>query len=345
MRKWVFVLSIGITSFLSQIGVEAASLSPSLKERWDAELAAPGTNLTEMLHTTLRDRHVVFVDGILNELAKPVGNYFTDNIRAVKALGVTYSHLRYSSRVSIPHNGEKLAKDLLQIHKEHQKPIILIGHSMGGAESLYSVLVEPQLMLQGIVDRVVLLNPAIGGSPLIENFKSNPLAHMIKSYLGEGFESLKPDVAHQNFSKVFKHFKREIKKNFGKDSKEILKYLSNRVFYVRGKHPTPSLSLGLDTVLFFCNKNLDEISNSEISNSNDKAQASCSNDGLLNTEDQMLNARIPFGVDLGILPVDHIELAVSGLFSHSNARHREAFTRAVFSAIYSDFDSSPNKLN
>ena len=55
------------------------------------------------------------VTGIMNELASIVGNYFADNLSQLKKLGLSYTHLRYSSQRAIPRNSEKLFQDVLNI--------------------------------------------------------------------------------------------------------------------------------------------------------------------------------------------------------------------------------------
>ena len=51
----------------------------------------------------------------MNELASLVANYFADNMAELRRLGVPFTHLRYSSRKSIPRNAEKLHRDILSI--------------------------------------------------------------------------------------------------------------------------------------------------------------------------------------------------------------------------------------
>ena len=53
--------------------------------------------------------------GIMNELASLVGNYFADNLTELKKLGLSYTHLRYSSQRAIPRNAAKLFQDVLDI--------------------------------------------------------------------------------------------------------------------------------------------------------------------------------------------------------------------------------------
>lgn len=62
-----------------------------LRSRFQNEVAHPGIVISNRLLGHLKKRHIVFVDGIANELAALAGNYFTDNIDAVQDLGIEYS--------------------------------------------------------------------------------------------------------------------------------------------------------------------------------------------------------------------------------------------------------------
>src|SRR4051812_19038217 len=93
---------IGIYLFLSSISFAGV---PTLNERILNERTLPGLGFTEQLKADLATKHVVWVDGIMNELALITGNYFSDNIKEIKKLGMKkYTHQRFSSRKSIPYN-------------------------------------------------------------------------------------------------------------------------------------------------------------------------------------------------------------------------------------------------
>ena len=111
----------------------------------------------------------------MNELAALVGNYFADNLIEMQKLGLPYTHLRYSSQRAIPRNAETLFHDIIDIsakvcclfcaeigalhltRPQVRRPLVLIGHSMGGAEALHVVLAHPELLIDRVVDRVVCI--------------------------------------------------------------------------------------------------------------------------------------------------------------------------------------------
>jgi pimeloyl-ACP methyl ester carboxylesterase len=287
----------------------------SLTDLFRHESILPAATLPEEYLVKLRARHVIFVDGLLNEAAHLVGNYFCDNISEIKDLGISHSHIGYLSSYSVPKNADTLVGDIHETYVRVKLPIILVGHSKGGAECLYAILKNPHLLQSGIIDRVVLINPAVGGSPLADNVSKNILARCFSKYLGAGLRSIQPENSRKIFSEALEFFKQflitkseksltsssttssstsasstsSVKRNTGNDS---FKNLSDRVFYIRGAAAADDLCWGVRFVIFFCRQPLD---------------ASVPNDGLLHVEDQMLHG---FGIDLGILDSDHIDLVV-----------------------------------
>lgn len=301
----------------------------TLEERMSSELTKKTADFPSELNATLTQKHVVVVDGIMNELAHMVGNYFSDNISQLQKLGIESTHLRYSSRIAIPKNADVLYSDILNIYEKQKKPIILVGHSMGGAESLYAILKHPDLLFSNIVEKVVLIEPAIGGSDLVDHLVDNVFGREWKSYLGEGLESLRPEVSQRNFREIFALFQKTLKEKFEGSSEEEIQRkfdeLSKRVFYVRSIHTPNSknLSIGLDIVLLFFKG---------------KTMEGFDNDGLMPIHNQILGLLPAFGIDLGVLQADHIELVISGFSSHSNRANRKAFTRALLQTIYENPD-------
>lgn len=309
----------------------------SLTDLLRHESILPAATLPEEYLVKLRGRHVIFVDGLLNEAAHLVGNYFCDNISEIKELGISHSHIGYLSSHSVPKNADTLVGDIQEIYVREKLPIILIGHSKGGAECLYAILRNPYLLQSGIIDRVVLINPAVGGSPLADNVSKNILGRCFSKYLGAGLRSIQPENSRKIFSEALEYFRQFLKSKSEKKLSssstssssssptstvstttssstssssssssspslkinteiDIFKILSDRVFYIRGAAPPSALCWGVKFVIFFCKQPLD---------------ASVPNDGLLHVEDQMLRG---FGVDLGILDFDHIDLVV-GMYS------------------------------
>ncbi|KAJ3220950.1 hypothetical protein HK099_003882 [Clydaea vesicula] len=261
----------------------------------------------------------VLVDGIMNELAHIVKNYWIDNIAAIKEIGVTYDNLRFSSAESIVTNADKLYGEIIKISQKVKVPIILIGHSMGGAEAAYLFLKYPHLLLDGTIDKVVSLNGAIGGSKLADNL--SPLGHAMSLILGSGLHSLKEGVAKKNFDEGFAMFQKTVAdegyKN-GLTPSSRFEFLSKKLFYIRSALPQGSeVSAGLKVVLTFCSIELDEFPN----------------DRLLTAKAQMIQSNPPLGQDLGIIDADHMALLINGIASSGDISHRKAFTNAILQAV------------
>jgi hypothetical protein len=108
----------------------------------------------ENLRSEYASKHFVLVDGFFNEGARLACLYFKDNINQLKELGFTCSQLRYRSTRSIFRNAETLHRDILAVFSKYKKPIVLIGHSMGGGEALCLILQHPELMIDNIIDKV-----------------------------------------------------------------------------------------------------------------------------------------------------------------------------------------------
>ena len=275
-----------------------------LKEVFQREYFEEKSTYDSLSLSKLQDRHIIFVDGLLNEAAQLVGNYFCDNIAEAKKLGISNSHIGYLSSITVPNNADKLMLEVQKTYSKVKRPIILVGHSKGGAECLYLILKYPELILSEIIERVVLIHPAVGGSPLADNVADNFMGRSFSNYLGEGLFSIQPATARTLFHDAMENLRDTLKKIPGMISAvhtlenpeelcaESYKAISDRVFYVRGAAPAASLCWGVRFVIFFCKQPLNP---------------SIPNDGLLHVEDQLIKG---FGNDLGILECDHIDLVI-----------------------------------
>jgi hypothetical protein len=139
--------------------LEKGKAPQSLLDRWKR---AKKEKLDELKLRSVsqvpKDRHVLFVAGFMNEMASLTSNYFPDNIKAVtRELGLSSSYYGPSSRNTISENADHLFKEFNKTHSKYRKPTDLFGHSMGGAASLLLVLRHPELMIEGKIDRVALI--------------------------------------------------------------------------------------------------------------------------------------------------------------------------------------------
>jgi len=73
-----------------------------------------------------------------------------------------------SPKASYPmsHNSELIYSYLVKRFQKTGKTQIVVAHSKGAGELLLALLFHPELIKNGIVDKVVLMQAVIGGSPL-----------------------------------------------------------------------------------------------------------------------------------------------------------------------------------
>lgn len=279
----------------------------NLQEAWEAEIIKP---INKNDANLLKGKHVLFIAGLLGyELADIMGNYYLDNIKAVeKDLGGTSSYYSPLSSRSIPENADILYSLVMSTAREQKKPIDLVGHSKGAAEILYMILMHPELIIDGIVDHVLLIQAAIGGSPLAET-KEGFLFNIAMSLFSPNLETLTAKISQQNFKNAFQNFESALKTYTG-----YINYsqkISSKIFYVQSK-TTSDYSLAISILLTVMQNNLDDYEGEH--------------DGLLPLSSQY---HPDIGVPLGVLNADHADLTVSRLSNVSN-KARRALTRLLF---------------
>jgi hypothetical protein len=276
------------------------------EKRWNLEKAKPFAGMRIQTLHALRDRHVLFISGILNEL--PGGGYFANNIRAVKKeIGATASVYSPSSFRSIKENRDRLYRKIYKRYREYRKPLILFGHSKGGAEALAAILHYPELILNGIVDRVVIIQGAIGGSPVSDSFEACGMLKVLPKKLKKGVLSLTPARAKELFNEESLWASSHLQAH-------DLELISSRVFYLRSAKDPRKAGFRYRRMGTYLQKTYGP------------------NDGVLLVQDQMLSS---VGNDLGILENrDHSSEVIQRWFCGKNDDEQRALTRAVLEAIY-----------
>ena len=162
----------------------------SLTESFRREYFAAGSTQQPQSREIFQRKHVVFVAGLLNEAAQLVQNYYCDNMAEARAMGFKVSYLGYLSCYTVPANADRLLNDIQKLYAVVKLPIILVGHSKGGAECMYLTLKYPELLLSNLIERVILVHPALGGSPLADNVATNFMGKSFTRYLGDGLYSI-----------------------------------------------------------------------------------------------------------------------------------------------------------
>lgn len=290
----------------------------TLQKAWEKEEAQGFSSVDAQI---LANKHIIFVAGFMNELTDLLGNYFDDNKRAVERFGGTHSYIGPSSKLSIAENANLIYKQIVGIAHREQKPLILVGHSKGGATILHILYEHPELILNGYVDKALLIQAALGGSPLADN-ASGIFFTMMSSILSPNTNTLSMNTSLSTFNSAHSLYKIGLK-TFAKDAilskKDLHKCISSRIFYVRSQ-TDKELSFGLKLILGVLQDTADNYFKNH--------------DGLLSLDAQF-DPRV--GIDLGIVRADHIDLTVS-IVSNVSSQRREAFMRAAFKAMYSQED-------
>lgn len=240
----------------------------------------------------LHRHQVVFVSGFGNEL---IGGYFTDNAAVARELGAETAVVR-------PRSSDAVSTDVMRLEQEvslrQGKALVLIGHSKGGAAVLLAALRHPEWFERGIVDSVVVIQGAVGGSPLADAAARVPIVRNLK-----GLRSLTTRESRSVFSEALTQLE-------ASTSPEQRAALFSRIFYVRSAHEQSQLpaELALTELIL---------------------RGAGPNDGLVTQDDMKLGR----GVDLGVLDADHASLTVSSFLATSTEGERRAFTRALFSEL------------
>jgi pimeloyl-ACP methyl ester carboxylesterase len=246
----------------------------------------------EPVAPSLAGREVLFVAGFLNEA---IPGYFAVNAKVSRELGATTSVLAPPSSLSLEDNTALVVRELERL-TQYQRGLVLLGHSMGGASSLLAVLEHPELVLDGRVECVIVVQGAIGGSPLADT-----LSPLVPSM--QGLESLSTTRAAAVFDAHLAALDQRL-------SAEDRARFFSRVFYVRSFHADGSVA-------------------AELMLTERVLRRRGPNDGLL-VSDAM---RLPDGVDLGALEADHASLTVSGPLSARSATSQRRFTLALYAEL------------
>lgn len=280
-----------------------------LASRLDAELGQVATSplpaaldggVTVSPTGPLVGLHVVFVGGFLNE-ALP--GYFLDNAEECHAEGASTSIVEPSSLDDVGADTEHLVEAVRKAARDSGRRVVLVGHSKGGAAALLTALKHPELMLDGTLERVVVIQGAVGGSPIAEGIVGK-LSLRDAPVRVKGLQSLSQRDAKALFREALASLRA---RHTDAEVERVLRH----VFYVRSS--TSEVSSILLVTHEFLNR-----------------QGSGRNDGLVLIEDQKLDV----GVDLGTLDADHAALTVAGPISNRPAEYRKAFTRAMFEECF-----------
>jgi pimeloyl-ACP methyl ester carboxylesterase len=287
------------------------------QERGDS---SPDESLVGYLET----HTLVFVGGFLNEIARfpMAGNYFRQNVRTLRRADEAarvYKVFPPSSRRTDENVAFLMERLPVAYEKGGRRPLTIIGHSKGGAEALLTVLRNPDLILSGMVDDVVLVQAAIGGSLLADRLvdprSDHPppallrvAGHLIRARYREGLLSKRTAEARRLFETA-------LAEAVGRLDAGSFARMSGHVFYVRSRQGPEKMSRRAGLIARYLGSLSHDL-----------------NDGILTLGAQKLDG---VGSDLGnVLSAAHTDLVCSGIgVTRKGRRYREAFTLQMLQAL------------
>lgn len=270
-------------------------------------------SVREKAHEKMQDKvflnqfHVVFVAGFFNETFPA---YFLDNIKVLKDEFRAESITRIfpSSLEGTLENEAYLFSEILKSYQsENNKPLVVVSHSKGAVELLNVMFKHPELMEQKTIEKVILIQAAIGGSYVADI--SDDVLSLIAPFAAScsgGLKSLRKGYAEKLLTTAYETLSLEQRKN-----------IANKIYFVRSaqraKKTTPFL---IPTQKYL-------------------AMNYGKNDGLLLVEDQIFEPLINDGsTDLGVVDADHSDLVFSELESLTSDKIRYEFTRNLFRRLF-----------
>lgn len=322
-RIYFVLVAIFATSLAAMVDYEL-----SVEEQWQREIDR-GPKPEDK--TLLQGKYIIFNEGVLGrEIADIMGNYFTNNKKAVeKEMGGTAFTLSPSCELSIPENMKILGNKVKEIAYVQRKPITIFGHSKGAAEAYLLLLHKPELLLNGTIEHVLLVQAAIFGSPLADE-SGGFLFGLINSFLDCNMDTLTTTRTKEYVEEAYKKFHAKLAIEAEKRSvskQDLIQKISDRIFWVPTVLGKSSPSFGTSLILFGLQNKLDD--------------AKYEHDALLPLSSQ-IDTRL--GRVLGVphnkewqrkilRNVDHIGLTVSEVSDVSDYAQR-AFTRMAFRIMH-----------
>jgi hypothetical protein len=319
------------------------SVRADLKSRFESELRV-ATHLQE-IKESLKNRHVVFVAGFLNE---GLGDrYFRDLVRYLTGeLGLPSNQvtvLPNPSKNSVELNAANLVQDLAKAYEAGgKKPLLVIPHSKGSPEAgLAGAWLAKENVKHftskenpgAMIDKIISVQGAFQGSPLADKFQGVCPEALAGHLVCDGLLSMKQASMRDLFQKELT----ELLKN--RDAAHVF---SEHLFYVRSYRETKS---SVAPILKATTLSLE--------------QDHSSNDGILLALDQSIapvtqpkGKSISFGTDLtgGVdreLDADHTSFFCTNdagdikSVSVDTPEYREAFFRALIIEAYIEASPRP----
>ncbi len=290
------VLQVLVGSCLLSACVRHVPLAnTSLSARFRQTMETP-TPLSAASIPSAKGLHFLFVGGFLNE---GIPGYFVDNMAVVtEELGATASVIFPKSADDLEEDAAGIRDEVISLSDQLQRPVVLVGHSKGGAGVVLAALKYPELIRGGRVVDVISIQGAIHGSPIADAMT----------------ESLPIPLLHQKFKGLTALTRKRADGAFRSApmAGDLTDWYRDHLFFVRSSESTGVVAAELQLSHAFLTR-------------------FGPNDGLLCEGDQLLGG---VGRDLGVLRADHGALTVTAPISGFTADTRRAFTRALLFEVF-----------
>jgi hypothetical protein len=314
LKKFAFSAFLCLTLFSGTIAF--ADLSDTYRSIKNGQMAIPSWLREEIDHYQF-----VFIGGFGNELSR---GYFSPTEKTFRELGATRVFRIFPSSLKAAQtNTHLILKQLEAIYSSGGgRPIIEIGHSKGGLESVALVLENPELSHYGIIKRVVPIQAPLVGCYLADlsgNFLHIDGSIARRISVLDGARSLRSCEIEETIQKKLN--------SLSPDDREAI---SNSLLYVTSRQEYQETA------------RLWSVGTRVMNNINVKES-----DGLVATKQMWIPG---FGRVLGELQADHTELLLSasgfnrliGLTSSAKGK-AEAFATSLAIEILQDIRASEAK--
>jgi hypothetical protein len=297
-----------ITAFFVCLFANVSSFATPMGEQLSYFIQHPEATLTLKQQTALSQFQFVFLGGYMNEVVRK--QYFDVSAETLQAMGVDdISILFPSSTQSADLSSQELVKELRKIHKSNPKPIIFIGHSMGGLIGAAAMIRDPNLILSGIVTEAVFVQSPIAADSFLDQQGIFGRTVSTALRISSGHNSL-----------YTPHVQRLISEPLQRMDPTVRARLSQKMKYVISSKGMKDSAFALRFMSSFFGVDIDY-------------------DGLVGTMDMYLPG---FGIVLGKLVADHLELFINNrmlIGDNFNVEVIRAFMKSLAIAILESRDS------
>ncbi len=294
-------------------------ISP-LEARWAAECKHVW-QLGDCEHRRwVQQKHIIFISGFGNELSRIQDAFYRAHFEVVeKEYGSTATYFGPQSINAPEMNIGSIYRRILVEYNKLNKPIILVGHSKGGLEILYTILHHPELIQDGIVDGIVLLQTPINGVYLLDKKSNNAFIQRIISLCGDGVQALTQEAAAEKLERYLARLTIITHNTHGLiAAQDLLEEISSKIFYVRSYQHKRTLNPKLSFLNFFLRHEPEQ-----------------QNDGVILLDSQKSNA---IGRELGIIRADHLEFTEPHPEKSRRYHRTKAFIRALLQEVHKNLE-------